>query len=264
MLRIRPQISEHFSKQQRICFKELKEVFRNKGIPVENRITNTVSLFSTMVKILEVHAPQLELPFTYETFFKLAQDQIIEQSEQILSTNRLSGFFEAIEILMLREKIVQGRDFKIELGNKVTIMLNRKEVNEILYPSEVKILFLRINNIHSHYQDLKKTESLKIGNLNTYLKDHPAYIGNVKSTRFEWTEFKEQKDPLKDYVQKMAMKASANTSAVAFNYDILKDNVNIDLEKYDLDITEITFEEPVIKMEVVQTKLLNIKEDLPF
>ena len=29
------------------------------------------------------------------------------------------------------------------------------------------------------------------------------------------------------------MKSSANTGGVAFNYDILKDNVNIDLEKYD-------------------------------
>ena len=242
----------------------MKEVFRNKGIPVENRITNTVSLLSTMVKILEVHAPQLELPFTYETFFKLTQDQIIEQSEQVLSTNRLSGFFEAIEILMLREKILIGRDFKIEIGNKVTIMLNRKEAKEILYPSEMKILYLRINNIHSHYQYLKKAESLKIDNLNTYLKDHPAYIGNVKSTRFEWKEFKEQKDPLKEYVQKMEMRASANTFAVAFNYDILKDNVNIDLEKYDLDITENTFEETIKKVEVVQTKLLIVKEDLPF
>ncbi len=272
VLRIRPQISEHFSKQQRICFKDLKEVFRKKGITVENRITNTVSLFTTMVKILEVHAPQLELPFSYDTFFKLAQDQIIEQSEQILSTNRLSGFFESIEILMLREKLVTGRDFKIEIGSKINIMQNSKETYEKILNKESKILYLRLNNIHSHYCELKKTEALKMGNLNTYLKDHPAYIGHVKSTRFDWMEFKDQKDPLKDYVMKVAMRASANTSAVAFNYEILKENVNIDLEKYDMDINEspkeesgfYQREETLKKGEVVQTKLLIVKADLPF
>ena len=233
VLRIRPLILSHFAKQQRICFKDLKAVFRSKGITTENRITNTVSLFVAMVKVLETYAPHLELPFTYDEFFVLAQEQIIEQSEQILSTNRLSGFFEAVEILMLREKILPGRDFKIEISNKVTIMLNQKETIEKCFDGDVKILYLRINNIHSHYVDLKKNEALKMGNLNTYIKDHPAYIGYVKSTRYNWTEYKDFKDPTKNYVEKIAMKSSANTGGVAFNYDILKDNVNIDLEKYD-------------------------------
>ena len=272
ILRIRPLIAEHFSKQQRLCFKELKEIFRNKGIPVENRITNTVSLFTTMVKVLEDYAPHLVLPFTYDEFFKLAQLQIIEQSEQIISTNRLSGFFEALEILMIREKILFGRDFKIEIGSKVIIMLNSKETAEKDLHKDTKILYLRINNIHSHYCDLKKTEALKMGNLNTYLKDHPAYIGQIKSTRFDWIEFKESKDPLKNYVEKVAKKASSNTSAVAFNYEILKENVNIDLEKFDLLVDlisidgSIKLETEILKNETqnMQTKLPIVKDDHPF
>lgn len=232
ILRIRPLIVEHFAKQQRLSFKELKADFREKGITVENRITNTVSLFTTLVKVMELFAPQLKLPFTYACFFKLAKEQIVEQSDQILSTNRLSGFFESLEILMLREKILSGRDFKIETGKILTLILNRNETYEKNIGVESKLLYLRINNIHSHYCDLKKTEALKLGNLMTYIKDHPAYIGHVKSTRFEWTEIKDNKDPLKSHVEKTVFKASSNTSAVVFDYEILKKNVNIDLDKF--------------------------------
>ena len=233
VLRIRPVIIEHFTKTQRLCYKELKVIFRDKGINDDIRVTNTVSLFITMVKVLETYAPHLELPFTYEEFFKLAQEQVIEQSEQIQSTNRLSGFFESIEILMNRDKVLMGRDFKFEITNKITIMLNQKETIEKCLDKDTKILYLRINNIHSHYVDLKKNEALKMGNLNTYIKDHPAYIGYVKSTRYNWVEFKEHKDPTKNYVEKIAMKSSANTGGIAFDYNILKESVNIDLEKYD-------------------------------
>lgn len=233
ILRIRHIVAEHFAKQQRITFKDLKSSFREKGITVENRITNTVSLFTAMVKVLETYAPHLELPFTFDEFFKLAQEQIIEQSEAIISTNRVSGFFESIEVLMLREKVLAGRDFKIELGKDITIMLNSKETFNKELPKQTKLLFLRINNIHSHYQDLKRTEALKMGNLMTYIKDHPAYIGHVKSTRFEWLEVHDSGDPLKDYASKKSFKASSNTSAVVFDYEILKNSVNIDLEKFE-------------------------------
>jgi len=233
ILRIRPMVAEHFAKQQRITFKQLKNLFREKGITVENRITNTVSLFTAMVKVLETHAPHLGLPFTFEEFFTLAQEQIIEQSEAIISTNRVSGFFESIEVLMLREKVLAGRDFKIELsGETITVMLNSKETFDKPVSKGSKLLFLRINNIHSHYQDLKRTEALKMGNLMTYIKDHPAYIGHVKSTRFEWNEVHDSGDPMKEYASKKAFKATAITSAVVFNYDVLKNSVNIDLEKF--------------------------------
>jgi len=249
ILRIRPLIVEYFSKQQRLTFKELKAAFREKGITIENRITNTVSLFTTMVKILENYAPHLKLPFTYAEFLQLAKEQIIEQSEAIISTNRLSGFFESLEILMIREKILFGRDFKIEQSEKtITIMLNSKETYDKDIPNETKLLFLRINNIHSHYQDLKRNEALKIGNLMTYIKDHPAYIGHVKSTRFDWVEVKDMQDPQKDYVQKKSIKASSNTSAVVFDYNILKESLNIDLEKFNAspedDIDKEPKEEP--------------------
>lgn len=232
ILRIRPLIAEHFSKQQRITFKELKSKFREKGITVENRITNTVSLFTAMVKVLETYAPHLKLPFTFEEFFQLAQDQIIEQSEQILSTNRLSGFFESIEILMLRDKLLIGRDFKLETEDTITLKINSKETIKKDFETSTKLLYLRIGNIHSHYMELKKTEALKMGNLRTYIKDHPSYIGEVESTRFNWIEVRDSGDPLKDYATKKAVKVGSVTSALVFDYKILLDTVTIDLEKY--------------------------------
>ena len=60
-----------------------------------------------------------------------------------------------------------------------------------------------------------------------YLKDHPAYIGPVRSTRFEW---KEQVDlgGSGGFVEHHMNTASSNTSAMMMNYEML----GIDLEKF--------------------------------
>ncbi|MDR2066016.1 MAG: hypothetical protein LBP85_09975 [Prevotellaceae bacterium] len=80
---------------------------------------------------------------------------------------------------------------------------------------------------------MKGNESLKMNNLIIYLKDHPAYIGQVKGTRFTWKEYTDTKDEITGTVRKTEIINEQNTSAVALNYYVLKELTNINLEKND-------------------------------
>lgn len=248
ILRFRPVVEKHYKELQRQTYKDLRNSLIESGNNVENRLINTISLFVTMVRLIENHIPDLKLPFTYDEFFAISREKIIAQSETIQSANRLALFFESLETLMLREKILTGRDFKIEPVSKITLQVNKTKSEEKVFPDFKKVLFLRINNIHPHYMDLYRGEALKRQNLASYLEEHDAFIGQVKSTRFQWEEFaREETGGAVSFVKK---KPSSNTSALCFDYDKLKEMVDIDLEKYKLDdynpAINVNDEDPVI------------------
>jgi hypothetical protein len=105
------------------------------------------------------------------------------------------------------------------------------------------VLLLRLNVVHQLYADIQKSEALSMQNLIMYLKDHPAYLGQVKSARFTWSEYSDQADPLDaNKVRRVEKKASANSSCVAMNYDLLKELSGIDLEKYETPV--LAFDTP--------------------
>lgn len=224
-------VSNNFQRIQREVFKELKTDLTKNGLYYQTRILNTISLFASMCKLWEDHVKHMKLPFTYKDFFAIAKAKIISQSEAVNSTNRLSVFFDTIQLLLNdKNGIKAGREFKIERLEKITIMQNRNDTKEVYFDKSIKVLFLRLTVLHPMYAKLRGNESLKYNNLMNYLKDHPAFLGNVKSTRFAWEEIEEKFDQQEDKVKKISKDASANTSAVAFNYELLTDI--IDLEKY--------------------------------
>lgn len=273
ILKQRDKVANNFQKIQRSVFKELKESVSKSGLGYQTRILNTVSLFAAICKLWEDLAPELKLPFTYKEFFAIAKAKILSQSEAILSTNRVSVFFQSIMSLLNDNKIKPGREYKIEKQRSVTIMETRVATKDFDLGEETKVLYLRINAVYDKYKQLKGDESLKFNNLLTYLKDHPSYIGSVKSTRFTWIEIEKQFIADEGRVADTAREAFANTSAVAFKYDLLKDMV--DLEKYgeaqDIQQTKITAKVEAPKPAAPEQKEMNFAEavnpepdDLPF
>jgi hypothetical protein len=111
-------------------------------------------------------------------------------------------------------------------------MLNGKKTKEIEYKKETKVLFLRINLIQPLYKSIHGNDSLKINALGMYLKDHPAYIGYVKSTRFEWNETQDQAEGNGD-MRKKVIRTSTNTSAIAMNYEVLTSMLGFEIERFE-------------------------------
>ncbi|MCX6272426.1 MAG: DNA primase [Bacteroidetes bacterium] len=220
-------VQQNFAKIQRQVHKQMKEDLNSEGSFYQTRILNTISLFLTIVKLFEEHAPELPMPFSYNEFYLLARQKIISQSEAISQSNKLSIFFDTIALLLNREHgIIQGREFKIEEDKILTVQKSKNESKIISFDKPTKILYLRLNILHQMYKDMHKAEALKPNALLMYLRDHPAYLGPVKSTRFEWKE-QTQVDTM-GFVERKLFNASTNTSALALDYA----KIGIDLEKF--------------------------------
>ena len=77
-------------------------------------------------------------------------------------------------------------------------------------------------------------------NLHAYLKNYPAYIGEVKCKKFTWQEYEEANDG-QGGVRKVCRSVSQVSTAIALNYDILREKCGIDFEKYKWDENENKF-----------------------
>ena len=269
IMKRRPLVQQHFQKQQRIIFKELKKDLQAEGNTFQTRILNTVSLFCAMVKVYEKHAAELKLPFTYEEFYQVAKKKIIQQSEAISSTNRMSIFFNTMQVLLNRERggITMGKEFKIEIHETVKVRIDKKTEREYELHQPTKVLFIRLNVIHPLYKDIEKGEALKMNALMTYFRDHPAWIGNVKSTQFKWEEETRVAANIEGKVESKMRTARTKTSAIALNYEMLMKE-GIDLEKFDTEapalpfITEDDTEDN--KNAVAEAELEETTDDLPY
>ena len=77
---------------------------------------------------------------------------------------------------------------------------------------------------------MHSSESLKINSLRMYLKDHPAYIGQVKGHRFIYQVESWKTDPATGKNERIIEKAERNTSCIALDYKVIY-NMGIDLER---------------------------------
>jgi DNA primase catalytic core len=235
VLRQREVVQKRFAGIFREALKELKADLNATGASLQTRILNTVSLFLATARLWEEHVPSLRLPFTYREFYAIARDKVVSQSESIISTNRVNAFFETMELLLNQQHggLLLGEQLKLERHKSIMLQNSRSETYEKTLDRETHVLYLRLKLIHPLYAEKKRGEALKMQNLQAYLKDHPAYIGAVKSTRFEWLEYKESADPLNPtLVRKVERRASQNSSAVAMDYEMLKELAGVDFEKY--------------------------------
>lgn len=219
----RSTIRKHFQKKLRIVQKEMRKELQAAGIPFQTRILNTISLFLALVKLFEEHVDDLKLPFTYEEFYPIARKKLIDQSESITSSNRLSVFFETFVSLAedQRNGMKFGREYKIELLDSIQLRFGRDKVQDIHYEEPKRILFMRLDQIHAKYKKIVGAdEHLKMNNLKNYLMDHPAHLGPVKQTLFSWEDEVRTNDAQGTVISKM-QPVKKRTSAIAFDYDLL-------------------------------------------
>ena len=212
--------------------KQVKIDIQNEGGSYQTRIINTVSIFIAIMRLWEDHVKELPLPFTFAEFYEDAKKQITRQSEEISSSNRLSVFFDTISMLYAQGHIISGREFNISTEERITIQLSKSETDETNWNGETKkVLFLIVNDIIQIYQKTHSTESLKLNALRMYLKDHPAYIGQVKSHRFIYQVESWETDPATGFNHRVVKKAERNTSCIALDYKLIEE-MGIDLERF--------------------------------
>ena len=245
IIKRRPLVQQYFAGYMRQYQKKVKEDIRKEGGTFQTRMINTVSLFIAMAKMWEDHVKELPLPFSFDEFYEDAKRQIVRQSEELSTSNKLSVFFDTISMLYAQGQIISGREFDISTEKRVTLRISRTETEEKHWDGEEKkLLFLIVNDVVQIYQKLHSSESLKLNSLRMYLKDHPSYIGAVKSHRFIYQVESWETDPATGINRKVIQKAERVTSCIVLDYKIIE-AMGIDLERFKTpEQTSLDFKEP--------------------
>lgn len=241
VLKLRPLVRKHFKSYMRGINKDLTQsvLAGSGGSGDMDRIINIISLFLSMLKLIEEHAPHLKLPFTYDDFYEIAKKKVIAQVEMISRTDKLAGFFKAMEVMINTRSIIEGRDYDIDQPEKLTIKLSGNERKEVPIPVGTKVLYLRLSSIHTLYaKSSYNTEDATQSTIEANIRSNPAYIGVVNSRRFKWKEVKEvprgdirEGGKVDNEMIRVMDPKSTSTSCLALNYDVFRQYFDIDLER---------------------------------
>ena len=268
IIKRRPLIIQHFAKYAREYQKQVKQDITNEGGTYQTRLINTVSLFIAMCKLWSIHVPELPLPFSFNDFYEIAKKQIIRQSEDLTSSNRLSVFFDTISMLYTQGQIIAGREFEVITEHEITVQLSKTESKKISWEGKSKrVLYLIVNEVIQIYQKLHSAESLKLNALRTYLRDHSSYLGQIQSRRFTYEFEAWETDPFNSSLTKRVInKASTSTSCIALDYEKLA-TLGIDLDKMRIPQfpnSIVPSQPPDSTAQDLPNKSNKIDDDLPF
>ena len=230
ILALRPLVMDHFRTLKQEAYEELKQDIVNSG--ERDRLMKTVSLFLGMLKLIGRYT-DLMLPFTYEEFFKIAQEKIEFQLSLIRSTDKLAIFFNAMDVMIDTKTVVEGRDFRIEQPTKVTGTDAQGNKKTFTFEPDTNVMFIRLSAIFSFFErSSMNTESTTLSTIEQNLRSHPSYIGTVSSHRFEWKETIEvARNDAEETMVKLRKPKSKMTSAIIVNYDLFKIMYNIDFRR---------------------------------
>lgn len=245
VLQLRPTFKANYTRIQRSEYKKLRDNVRPSITSSDglSRILNTYSMFMATSKLIEEHT-SIKLPFTTEEFSKIAQEELIKQVESISTSNRIFTFFSTIGYLIDNGSVLEGRDFKIEQPGKITLVKRGRETYQRdLQPTDMRLLHISLENVYREYsRTIGYREALTKQSLMAYLQSNEAWIGQCRSTRFQWMESVETTSGLriqKDFdesvvdptMRRIMEPRGKTTSSIVLNYDILKDLLDVDFER---------------------------------
>lgn len=204
------------------------------------RIVNSVALVTSIARIITKYT-SLELPFSYDDFFEIAVDKVLKQVEMISRSNKLANYFSAISYLINQGKIRIGKELKVSVpkNGRVTVKKGTRTEEYHLPTVETKVLYINMDTTYPLYQQTTK-DALTKASLESYFKSNKAFVGLTKSTQFKWyedgVEMEERYNSAGDYTgektpRKQLRMQTNNTSAYMFDYDMLKDLMDVDFER---------------------------------
>ena len=238
VLALRKLVKEHYIL---IYTEEIKKIQDSIRTEVSNdeglgRVIESIAMVTAMCRFVE-DKTELELPFTYKEFFKLGCDKVLKQMETISSSNKLQTYFSTISFLINQESLKIGKELKVSEPGRVTVLRRGKSTESVdLEPKEMKVLYLDFEAIYPLYARSSTKDALSRASLRAYFESNKAYIGLCKATNFIWYDQravpkKDVDGNITDIVEHVMEKKKNCTSAYMFNYDVLKELMNVDYER---------------------------------
>ena len=165
--------------------------------------------------------------------------------ENLSADEACEKMLEAMENMKQMQLVTADAEFSVLISKKgkVTIKKQGRDTEiKTLEPIDTRVLYLNMTNIYPMYTQQLKGEAFSLQSLNTYFESNEAYIGKVRSTRYRWQEVKEVpkgdilanpagEPTIDNSMKRIMVNKESNTSAVCFNYDILRDLLDVDFER---------------------------------
>ena len=244
VLSIRPLVMKHFRALKQQAYDELKEALATAG--EIDRLMKTASLFLATCRLLQDYT-DLQLPFTYDDFFKIAVDKIRTQLELISKTDKLATFFKAMDAMIDTKVIKEGRDFAIDTPDTLTFTLPGREKRVVSVPAGTRVLFLRVASVFTKFQRSSfNPEDTTQSTIDQNLRSCPAYMGYVINRKFSWYETVDTPRGgiddgtsvtpgvvVNNELVRRVERQSTQGSCVALNYNVFMDMYGIDLRRGD-------------------------------
>ncbi len=131
----------------------------------------------------------IQLPVSNADFEKYCLEKALHWSRFIRSSDTLSEFWNTIAFLVDQGIIIDGWDYKIETIIELRIRKNRKEEFVQTFSEPTKVVYIRMNNVHKHYQQAYRMRTGKEGmtmeNLEHYFSSRKYFVGSNKQSRFK-------------------------------------------------------------------------------
>jgi hypothetical protein len=191
VLRYRDYIEENISDTMRELEDQLKKdienQFEDEHAKIVGRLLENYALVFSVVKLLY---DKINFDFSYEKGYELVKTNIINQSRMIASTDSLATFWNTVEYLYMDHKIAYNNDFKVEYKICENLLNKQNEPFEWASKSakDQPLIYIRLGRIHPLYMEAHKRQHGETGHgktaLKEYFKNHKAFLGRVKSTRF--------------------------------------------------------------------------------
>lgn len=209
MLGQRQQFIEGFPKVYAECSDRMAKEIEDEKKKYVLRILKNYSVLTATIKLM---AEPMQLPFSFEHFWNICKDRIIELSSLMEESNALAEFWNTVVYLLdNRKEITLGWDFDIEM--KAFLSIGDKMYNWAQEPR--RILYVRLPNIHKLFAEQYRRQTghtaINAKTIEHFFKASPAYLGCIHSKHFRHPDGRE--------IQK--------TSCHVFDYDQL----GVDLDR---------------------------------
>lgn len=191
----------------------LSSVFsRLEHLGIEDRILRS---FCSVLASFKTISSKIDIPLDYDDLEKVAVKAIIDQNNQISSSNEISQFWETIEALF-DENIIRDRwHFKIDNSDMLKVRSETKMFNPPI--NVLKLKFSVIYKLYATHSKRSGQTVLPNTTLKYYLENNPAFLGVEKSSKFTLKEYSSEEGKTIEQHQV--------TTAYCFNYDKL--NINL-------------------------------------
>lgn len=172
---------------------------------------------------------RIDLPFEYSNLLKVACEGLVAHNEELKQNNEIAEFWDIIVYLRQEGQIFIDANYRIDYAKRLKVDESKSAIE---FKESKRVLSLRYKGIFELYMLHGRKSGVTLlpkNSLAYYLEHSPAYLGKKRSVRFK-NIIRGQQQYGEPTLGAPAPEESVVDQAYCFDYDLLKEQFNINLE----------------------------------